>query len=313
MAIDTTSPKTRRAILFGALGAVTASVAAAVGRVNPVVAADGDPILVGHTDSATSTTELDATGLGVTSFYASSDSGTGVYGFGNSYAGVEGRSNSGYGVYATTSATDTPAVLGQTLGKCTGVLGIGGDYSPRLLPKVTGVYGFTSMPHGTGVYGQTTDTTAETYGVHGRVAAAAGRGVFGWASNTSSGGTGVWGQSNSGSGVGVRGYAWDGDGASGKFGTGVLGSSGSNDYPPPTARVYIGVMGVADSSGSVGVYGTSPDGRGVVAAGSIAQLRLVPSTANHPSSGLKGDLFVDKSGRLWFCKGGATWKQVSLV
>ena len=40
--------------------------------------------------------------------------------------------------------------------------------------------------------------------------------------------------------------------------------------------------------------------------------RLSPSTAaSHPDSGAAGDLFVDKTGRLWFCKGGATWKQLA--
>ena len=35
---------------------------------------------------------------------------------------------------------------------------------------------------------------------------------------------------------------------------------------------------------------------------------LLPSgAASHPSSGQAGDLFVDVSHRLWFCKGGTTW------
>ena len=28
-------------------------------------------------------------------------------------------------------------------------------------------------------------------------------------------------------------------------------------------------------------------------------------------SGAIGDLFVDRGGRLWFCKGGTTWKQLA--
>jgi hypothetical protein len=32
---------------------------------------------------------------------------------------------------------------------------------------------------------------------------------------------------------------------------------------------------------------------------------------SHPGSGAKGDLFVDTSGRLWFCKGGMSWKQLA--
>jgi hypothetical protein len=46
--------------------------------------------------------------------------------------------------------------------------------------------------------------------------------------------------------------------------------------------------------------------------GGKAQLRLVPSTATtHPASGTLGDLFLDKNTRLWFCKGGSTWKQIA--
>jgi hypothetical protein len=44
-----------------------------------------------------------------------------------------------------------------------------------------------------------------------------------------------------------------------------------------------------------------------------AAIRLRPATGSHPSSGLAGDLFVDSSNQLWFCKGGTLWKQVQLV
>jgi hypothetical protein len=52
-------------------------------------------------------------------------------------------------------------------------------------------------------------------------------------------------------------------------------------------------------------------GRGAVLISNIAQLRLQPSTlGTHPSSGQAGDLFVDASKRLWFCRGGTAWSQV---
>jgi hypothetical protein len=48
--------------------------------------------------------------------------------------------------------------------------------------------------------------------------------------------------------------------------------------------------------------------------GTVAQIQLVPGTgASHPKGGKAGDLYVDKSARLWFCKTGgttATWAQV---
>ena len=43
-----------------------------------------------------------------------------------------------------------------------------------------------------------------------------------------------------------------------------------------------------------------------------AQLYLEPGTAaSHPGTGQLGDLYLDKSGRLWFCKGGTSWKQLA--
>ena len=61
MAIDTTSPRTRRAILLGALGGAMAASAAAVGRANPADAANGDFVRVGASYSATSTTQWQCT------------------------------------------------------------------------------------------------------------------------------------------------------------------------------------------------------------------------------------------------------------
>jgi hypothetical protein len=78
-----------------------------------------------------------------------------------------------------------------------------------------------------------------------------------------------------------------------------------------------GVRGVNNSDGrgvwgrapnGEGIYGESDNGRGGLFKGKKAQLRLEPSTATtHPSSGTAGDIFLDKSKRLWLCKGGTTW------
>jgi hypothetical protein len=81
-------------------------------------------------------------------------------------------------------------------------------------------------------------------------------------------------------------------------------------------RGAIGVEGV----GPTGVRGIGEGGpgisasgrRGGVLAGDVAQLRLQPAaSATHPLIGEAGDLFVDASGRLWFCRGGSDWHQVA--
>jgi hypothetical protein len=61
-----------------------------------------------------------------------------------------------------------------------------------------------------------------------------------------------------------------------------------------------------------GVEGVSALGAGGRFAGKTAQIQLVPSTASsHPTSGAAGQLFVDRSNRLWFCKGGTNWHQLA--
>jgi hypothetical protein len=86
-----------------------------------------------------------------------------------------------------------------------------------------------------------------------------------------------------------------------------MGVSGVTSLVP---RATTGVYGVANAAAGVGVAGTSALGRGGQFSGKKAQLRLVPSTAaSHPSTGAKGDVFVDTSGRLWFYNG-ATWLRI---
>jgi hypothetical protein len=63
---------------------------------------------------------------------------------------------------------------------------------------------------------------------------------------------------------------------------------------------------------NTGVFGFAAQGRGGVFRGPKAQVRLIPSgAATHPTTGVIGDLFLDKNKRLWFCKGGKTWKQIA--
>lgn len=53
-------------------------------------------------------------------------------------------------------------------------------------------------------------------------------------------------------------------------------------------------------------------GPGLVASSAKgSQMRLQPSTTTHPKTGVIGDLFLDKVGKLWFCQGGTKWKQLA--
>jgi hypothetical protein len=137
---------------------------------------------------------------------------------------------------------------------------------------------------GNGVYGQSSGTA-----------------IFGW--STSVGGTSIHGKKLS-HGTAVFGEIVDSTSIDGA----VVGIT-NGDGP--------GVRGINNSDGrgvwgrapnGEGIYGESDNGRGGLFKGKKAQLRLEPSTAiTHPSSGTAGDIFLDKSKRLWLCKGGTTW------
>ncbi len=134
---------------------------------------------------------------------------------------------------------------------------------------------------------------------------------------SSTSGTGVEGASNSG--IGVRGETISlhqpGVWARSSGLHGVIGSSSNTDYPAFNAPT--GVYGYATKkykyrASPVGVYGDGSTGRGGKFKGDSAQLQLVPSDqATHPANGIRGDLFVDNNGRLWFCSGATTWTQLA--
>lgn len=79
-----------------------------------------------------------------------------------------------------------------------------------------------------------------------------------------------------------------------------------------TGAALYGTQSNTTTSAAAVVGVASTKGRGGSFKGGAAAVTLVPSSATtHPSSGTAGDLFVDSSKRLWFCKGGTTWKQIA--
>jgi len=90
------------------------------------------------------------------------------------------------------------------------------------------------------------------------------------------------------------------------------GQGGVVGYASATSGRTPAVLGTIGSPAGVAVQGNGGPGRGGLFSGRTAQVRLSPAaTAMHPHTGQAGDLFVDKSHRLWFCKGGTTWKQIA--
>jgi hypothetical protein len=177
MAIETTGPSSRRAVLAAALGGAAAFVAHALGRPLPA-RAEGQTVVVGgeytdatsvtrianSTNSATVIQAESSTGIAIrgdsSSSYGvagTSFSGTGVFASSTSNIGVQGTSGSNIGVFGWTSASDQPATLGHAYGGNTGVFGVSGAISLPAAPAQTGVYGYAAQSTtANGVFGQTT-------------------------------------------------------------------------------------------------------------------------------------------------------------
>lgn len=201
MSLDTTIPRSRRALLAAALGAAAATVAGALGRPFPVTAANGDVVHVGDSLTGTQTTTLtntvsDPATLGKNAINGVATAGLGIYGRSASASGVYGTSTSGPGVSGVSVAdagvagrSDGPrgGVAGASISNYAGVVGYSWSGAPvgGVLPDApakTGVYGAASQDvTARGVFGQTT----------------IGIGVLGAATT----GFGVWGSSASGCGV----------------------------------------------------------------------------------------------------------------
>ena len=100
----------------------------------------------------------------------------------------------------------------------------------------------------------------------------------------------------------------------GCYGRGEGSGNGLWGQIADAAKSQSAVLGTTEGAGAA-IEGNSILGRGGVFKGKKAQIRLVASSAtNKPSTGTRGDLFVDSTGRLWYCKtsGSATgWKQLA--
>jgi hypothetical protein len=109
MAIDTTGPHSRRALLAGAAGGLGGLVAAAIGRVNPVAAAGGDPIVLGNAnDAGTSNTTIKTNSSypGIALQMNNLGTGTGAFMLSTSGVGLAAQTSHAdrYGASATNQA-----------------------------------------------------------------------------------------------------------------------------------------------------------------------------------------------------------------
>ena len=190
MSIDAADTRSRRALLLGAIGGVSALAAHALGRPSAMLAGGGS-VQLGATNTSTATTTIQNANTGDVPLVARNNGGTALVGNGTTI-GVAGVGNPGPGVRGLSMDGLSPARvptrvgvqgLGDRVGvqgsspNHVGVLGMAGDGAPA-----------PSMPPNVGVYGwSTAESLGVSMGLLGRSTAPIGYGVFG----TSDTGTGV--------------------------------------------------------------------------------------------------------------------------
>jgi hypothetical protein len=249
-----TSRRSRRDALAGAAGALGVLAAESLVRATPARAADGDPVILGQGNIASSFTIIQSPGGGVYGI-ASNGISAGVLGrIGNEStmfapsAGVVGTSHDGVGVHGV---SDTNA----------GVKGLSSSGAGVNAQSTSGVGVFAQSSSGAGVQAQTSTGFAGVYGLKGT---ASGIGATGGVVGDSHDGIGVSGVSATS--VAVRGTSASGDGVEGYgggSGIGVYGQGGSGGGN--------GVQGYAGSTAGAGVYGVNVfGGRGILGASDIA-------------------------------------------
>lgn len=104
------------------------------------------------------------------------------------------------------------------------------------------------------------------------------------------------------------------NGGPGLHGRGEGSGNGVWGQIADSAKAQSAILGTTEGNGAA-IEGNSILGRGGLFKGKKAAVRLVASSAsNKPSTGTRGDLFVDSSGRLWYCKTSNSttgWKQLA--
>jgi hypothetical protein len=266
MSIDTAAPRTRRAVIAGAVGGLLATVAGLAKAPSAHAGVDGDLVLEA-TNTTDAQTELvadtPAAGLRVLG------TGIGLQGWGD--IGVDAYGET-IGVNAISDGTSAPAVVAWNRGNSVGQFGMStdGNDSPPSMPPKTGVFGLAEQDAGArGVFGK----TAAGQGVRGE--AGTGVGVLGY-SESSAGVVGmgplafvpdplgvkpgVYGSANLEPGVfgySTQGYGVRGDGTTSD---GVFGQANANPDGTDAHPAHSPGAGVHGHGGQAGVLGTADDG-----------------------------------------------------
>jgi len=297
MALDTTTPRSRRTMLAAALGGLGALVANALGRPATAQAAAGDTLKIGQSNDSGSSQTVLTSSAGGASFTLKDTAvgGTGIFGWSSGATGagrgLYGRADSptGYGVQAKNNgATGTGAALQALGGNNTGIDASTASSGGRRAIKATAASsgavaieadgeatsGIGVLAYGAnGVAGYSSaESYAAVYGLHTAGTLAA-YGVYGSTYSDSASATGVYGEATFGNGV---------------YGSSQNGLAVYGKAPGPGT----GVEGFSYSG--IGVFGHSNNTTGI-SAFSNAATGLVCSGGGTYSAYISGLLYADSA------------------
>ena len=267
MTVDTTVPRSRRAVLAAAVGGVAGLVAGSLGRPVPADAAAGGPLIMGAANTAgTTNTSLTTSSTGTALLVTQNGSGTALRGSAvgpNSIAGFFTAQN-GTGVSGVTGNPNSYGVFGQNNGAAgtAGAMRAAGGTNNGLVANTTngGKYGVLASNSGVSSGGAAIrGDGGQNIGVSGFTSGSSWYGVA--ASTLDSSGTAMRADGGAVSGVGLTAY-----GANAVAGYSSAQSFGAiyGEHTATTGTNY-GVYGQVDSTdlGATGVYGTDSGGGGV--------------------------------------------------
>jgi hypothetical protein len=305
--MDPVTPRSRRAVLAGAIGGVAAAAASSLIRPSTVTATDHSPLIVGEANSATLQTTLTNATVGATTLSAvtaATGSGTALLGTSSAGRGITGSTQSGIALRAaagadgvgawvtsttgialrassggqaaniSSSSASVPSLVSQSTGGTVGVVGLGGNFAPAAYPDGVGVLGDNPAATGVGVWGRSTNGTA----VLGD--ADTGYGIEAYGS------VGVYG---SGGAVGIIGDVDHATGVQGWTGLATAPDSGSD------VGVWAGAENGRTALQTQGVVKMNRSGRTTVAVGTSTRKIVVPGGITTSSMGF-ATIQVNRSG-----------------
>ena len=269
MAIDTTTPRSRRALLFGALGGAIATAAAVARPATTRAGVDGDVVLDAD-NTAAGTTQIagtadapvlrlvsednvgaiGASGAAVVDIPPPIETSTGIYGVSVAGHGVYGASDTGIGVYAANNSATKAAIVAEGE-PGTAIHGHANAGPVPDSPALTGIYGSAT---GTGV----AIAADSASGLALRATSSGGHGVRGRGQLD-----GVIGESPGGR-SGVVGYSGGGSAPAGPAKTGVYGEATQDTASRGVSGFALAGQGVrGEATSGTGVHGQATTGKAV--------------------------------------------------